>query len=410
MYIESDNLVFLPHNGYLLKEVDMNDLTGTITWAEIDLDAFSNNLREIQKRVNHNVSIIAVVKANAYGHGAIQISKQAEKNGVSHLAVHRIIEGIELRKAGIKSSILILGYTPPESAEEIIRWRLTPSVYSIQTVEALSHRASETGLTVPVHVKIDTGMNRYGIRPETAMDFLHNIRQFPNIHVEGIYTHLATADSENPIYAVHQVKTFHDVLSTIKSVGWNIPMIHAANSAAVEKMSDVYFTAVRPGILLYGLQPSSEWASNIRTIPVMTLKSRVCQVKVVPPGGAISYGRTFMAKKWMKTALIPVGYGDGYHRALSNKGFVLIKGHRAPILGTICMDQMVVNITWIPGVQPGQEAVLFGKQGNEQITAEEVADWEGTINYEVTTSILPRVTRLYKEGDVTKEYSALVKI
>jgi alanine racemase len=382
-------------------------LEGIVTWAEIDLDAFAFNVQAFKKHVGDNVEVIAVVKANAYGHGAVPLARSALAAGATRLAVHRAIEGVELRRAGIDAPILVMGYTPPDGAEMIARWRLTPSLTSMPFARTLSERASAHGVTVPVHVKVDTGMSRYGLMPEEVSEFLQACRHLPGIDLEGLFTHFATADWSDQTYVRQQLGIFNEVLSSSREAGFDLPVAHAANSGATMRLPESHFNAVRPGIALYGMDPSDQWPPVFEIRPVMTLKSKVSRVQRLPAGAGISYGRTYITKVPTRVALVPVGYGDGYHRLLSNQSSVLIRGQRAPILGRVCMDQFVVNVSAIPGVQLDDEVVLVGRQGQEQIRAEEVARLAGTINYEVTTSILPRVARAYLRAGQVIETSSI---
>lgn len=374
----------------------MDELDGVITWAEIDLEAIRDNIRAYRRHVGEGVGVIAVVKANAYGHGAVPVARAALEAGASMLAVHRLIEGIELRQAGIDAPILLMGYTPPGGAAQVVRWRLTPSLMTAEFARALSAQAGLAGATVPVHVKIDTGMSRFGLMPDEAPAFLQYLISLPHLRLEGLFTHFATADSLDQTWVRRQLDTFNGVISAASAAGIKIPMLHAANSAAAMRLREAHFHAIRPGIAIYGLDPSSEWPPVFELKPALTLKSMVARVRDLPEGAGVSYGRTWVASRPTTAALVPVGYGDGYHRILSNRGMVLVGGRRAPIIGRVCMDQFVVDVTGIPGVKQDDEVVLMGRQGSEQIRAEEVARLAGTINYEVTTAILPRVVRIYK--------------
>jgi alanine racemase len=371
-------------------------LEGVVTWAEIDLEAIAGNVRAIKKHVGDNVEVMAVVKANAYGHGAAPVARAALAAGATRLAVHRAIEGIELRQAGIEAPILVMGYTPPDGAELVASWRLTPSMITREFAQALSMRARALGLVIPVHIKVDTGMSRYGLMPVEVVDFLRSLDNLPGLQVEGLFTHFATADWADQTFALQQLAVFEEVIAAAQLAGYQIPLIHAANSAAAMRLPQAHFDAIRLGIAMYGMHPSAEWPPVFEIQPALTLKSKVSRVRLLPAGSGVSYGLTFVTKAPTLAALVPAGYGDGYHRILSNKGSVLIRGRRAPILGQICMDQFVVDVSHIPGVQQDDEVVLVGAQGQECIRAEEVAALAGTINYEVTTSLLPRVVRVYK--------------
>lgn len=371
---------------------------GILTWAEVDLDAIAWNVRAVLQQVGERVQVMAIVKANGYGHGAIPVAKAALAAGATMLGVHRIQEGIELRKAGVDAPILILGYTPPDGAELIVRWRLTPSLGNVESGTAINAAAQAAGVQVPVHVKIDTGMSRYGVMPADALDFFRWLANQSGLTLQGMFTHFATADSANTIHAHKQLQRFTEVRSTLVSAGFIIPMTHAAASAAIMSMPDSYFDMVRPGICMYGLDPSSEFANTFEIHPAMTIKSRICRLQVLPVGAEVSYGRLWKAERPTKAALVPVGYGDGWRRNLTNRGSVLIRGQRAPMIGRVCMDQFVVDATDIPDAALHDEVVLVGSQGKERIPMEEVSRWAETINYETATSLLPRVARFYLRG------------
>jgi alanine racemase len=373
-------------------------LEGIVTWAETDLDAIAFNVRAFKRHVGQAVEVIAVVKANAYGHGAVPVARAALEAGATRLGVHRAIEGVELRRAGLAAPILVMGYTPPSGAAMMVQHDLTPSLITREFAEAVSAEAVRAGKEVPLHVKVDTGMSRYGLMPGEVVGFARGLTALPGVKLEGLFTHFATADAADQTHVRHQLETFRQVLAALESAGICIPLRHAANSAATMRLPEAHFDAVRPGIAMYGLDPSDEWPPVFEIRPALTLKSRVSRVRELPPGSGISYGRTFVTERPMRVALVPVGYGDGYHRILSNKSSVLIRGQRAPIRGRVCMDQFVVDVSGIPDVQQDDEVVLVGRQGEARIRAEEVARLAGTINYEVTTSLLPRVVRVYLRG------------
>ena len=369
-----------------------------VTWAEIDLDAIAHNVRAFRAHVGPPVEVIAVVKANAYGHGAAQVARAALEAGASRLAVHRVGEGVQLRRAGITAPILVMGPAPPAAAGAIVRHALTASPMSADVAGAIAREASAAGTVAPVHVKVDTGMGRYGLLPDEVPGFVRDLHALEGIRVEGIFTHLATADASDRTAVRAQLASFTRVVEALDRAGLPIGLRHAANSAAAMTLREAHFDAVRPGIGLYGLHPSSEWPSPLDIRPALTLKSRIGRVRELPAGAGISYGRTFVTTRPTRVGLVPVGYGDGFHRALSNRGSVLVAGRRAPILGRVCMDQFVVDVSGIPHVSCGDEVVLIGAQGEGRLTAEEVARMAGTINYEVTTALLPRVVRVYLRG------------
>jgi alanine racemase len=368
------------------------------TYATVDLDAIEHNVRALAAHTTAR-EIFAVVKSNAYGHGAVQVAEVALKSGATRLAVGRVDEAWQLRSGGIQAPILVMCYTVPAEAETIVEQNLMATVISLESASALSRRAVALGRTVGVHVKVDTGMGRFGLLPEgEVLPYLAALERLPNLEIEGIFTHFATADAHDKSYAQQQFALFQEILKVVEEAGHTIPVRHAANSAATLDLPETHLDAVRPGIALYGMYPSEEVSREVPLRPALMLKSHVGRVRTLPAGSSVSYGRTFIAKGPTTVANIPVGYGDGYHRALSNKGAVLIGGQRAPIVGRVCMDQFVVDVSRIPGVAEGDEVVLIGSQGDERITPEEVAGLAGTINYEVTTGLLQRIPRLFLRG------------
>ncbi len=376
-------------------------LDDVLTWAEIDLDAIAYNAAALKARAGGHAELMVTVKANAYGHGAVPVARAALDGGATRLAVARTLEGVELRQAEISAPILIMGYTLPAEAARIVRWDLTPTVNTVQQAMALSAAAQEAGKTVPIHIKVDTGMGRFGLLPGEVVDFVRTISRLPGLFLEGLYTHFAIADAADKTYTRRQFEKYMNVVNQLEAAGFFFPLRHVSNSAATLDLPEMALDMVRCGIALYGLRPSDEVEPAVPLRPAMTLKSRVARVRTLPTGASISYGCTYTTTRPTPVALVPVGYGDGYHRILSNKGAVLIHGQRAPIVGRVCMDQFVVDVSEIPNVRQDDEVVIFGRQGEAEITAEEVARWAQTINYEVTTSILPRVTRVFlREGQV----------
>jgi alanine racemase len=367
-------------------------------WAVIDLDSIAHNVRTIKQHVGERVAVMAVVKANAYGHGAEPVARAALESGATWLAVNRLGEGVALRQSGIQAPILVMGYTPPAAAASAVAHDLRLAVTSPELAAALSRAAGRARKTVPMHVKIDTGMGRNGLLPSEALDFICALRRLPGLELEGVFTHFATADLADKTYTHQQFETYLGVLVRLEKAGIRVPMRHVANSAATLDLPQMHLDAVRPGIALYGLRPSAGWEPALPLRPALVLKARVGRVRVLPAGSSISYGRTFVTERPTPVALIPIGYGDGYLRLNSNRGAVLIRGRRAPIRGTVSMDQFVVEVSGIDGVQPGDEVVLIGRQGDDVLSAEEVAGWGETINYEVVTQLMPRVPRVYLRG------------
>ncbi len=367
---------------------------GAVTWAEVSLPAYRANLRAIQAFVGPRVQVFAVVKANAYGHGLVPMAQAALQAGAQRLVVHRLDEALQLRAAGIQAPILILGYVPLAAARLVAEHRLTPTVITLEFLEALAaHTPADT--VSQVHINVDTGMGRYGLLPDEVVPFLRAAASIPRVRVEGIYTHFATADEPDRTYMLQQWRVFQGVLAAAEAAGLRPPVRHACNSAATFALPEAHLDAVRPGIATYGLRPSLDWDPPIRLQPALTWKARIARVRTLPAGHGIGYGRTYVTTWPTTVALVPVGYGDGYHRILSNRGQVLVRGQRAPVLGRVSMDQIVVDVSHIPNVALEDEVVLLGRQGDEVIAAEELAAWAQTINYEVVTAILPRVPRIY---------------
>jgi alanine racemase len=371
------------------------DMETSLVVAEIDLGAIAYNCRLIKQHIGPDVALIAVVKADGYGHGAVEIARTALAHGAECLAVGRIEEGIQLRKAGISAQILVVDYTPPDHVAAGIEHDLTLTATELVVAERISYHARQQGKTARLHVKVDTGMGRFGLLPDEVVPFFERIASLPNIEIEGLFSHFAVADLADKSYTWQQFEMFEQVSDALHEAGFGIPIRHIANSAATLDLPAVHLDAVRVGNAIYGLPPSNEVAPVIPIRPALSLKSIVARVRMLPAGSSISYGRTYITPRAMPVALIPVGYGDGYLRALSNRGAVLINGHRAPIVGRICMDQFVVDVSACGQVALDDEVVLIGCQQGACITAEEVAQWAGTINYEITTSLLPRVHRVY---------------
>ncbi|MGL4736043.1 MAG: alanine racemase [Cellulosilyticaceae bacterium] len=365
--------------------------------AEVSTDAIRNNYKEIRKIVPKDTEIMGIVKADGYGHGAVEVAGVLQEEGVNRLAVAIAKEGEELRLAGIKAPILVLGYTPPADIEGLIQNDLTQTVFSYEMAQYISDEACKLGKTVNVHIKVDTGMGRIGFLSDPqSIEEVKMISELPNINVEGIFTHFSTADEEDPEYTKDQWSRFLGFLKELHEIGIEIPIIHAANSAATISYNYTHLNVVRPGIILYGYYPSEYLAGHkVDLRPAMTLKTQVVHVKELPEGHFISYGKKYCTTHKTKIATIPIGYADGYSRRLSGKGRVLIRGHYAQVVGNICMDQFMVDVTHIPDVSVGDEVVVFGKQGDLEVTIEELAALADTINYEIICMIGKRVPRRY---------------
>jgi alanine racemase len=365
------------------------------TVGEVDLGALEFNYWQIRKRIPKGVKMLAVVKADAYGHGAIPVSLKLEKLGVEYLGVAIPEEGVELRKGGVKAPILVLGGIFGEEGDQIFRSRLTPVVFRKDSLKTLSREAERRRRKVKVHLKVDTGMGRLGVPFSLWPDFLREVKRFPNLEIEGILSHFSMTDGEKD-FTETQWRLFQRAVSMAEEMGIACECLHMASSATVTAFPAYSSKLVRPGIMLYGSYPSPSFRALIPLRPVMALKTRIHFLKRVPPGTRISYGGTFMTKRESLIATLPIGYADGYSRRLSNRGEVLIHGRRAPVVGKVCMDFIMVDVTDIPHVSLGDEAVLIGKQGREQITPEEIADKIDSISYEVLCLIGKRVPRVYK--------------
>ena len=380
---------------YACSPIVSGDASDRPTRAEIDLQALTHNYAEVTRRIGGR-KVLAVVKAQAYGHGAVPVARHLAGLGAHMFGVALVEEGKDLRDAGITAPILVMGPVFPEQAEVLIRESLTPVVYSLPVAKALSDAAGSAGRTVPVHVKIDTGMGRIGLTPEAAVDFITTISTLPGVVVEGLMTHFADADLRDKKFAAVQLDRFESLIGSLEAKGITIPLRHAANSAAVLEYDRALLTMVRPGLMLYGYDPlENRGAVDVR--PVLSLVTRIAFVKKVPAGVPISYGRTFVTERESLIATIPIGYADGYSRGLSNRGEAIVRDKRVPVAGRVCMDMTMLDVTGVPGVAAGDEAVLIGSRGNERITADDIAAKTGTIAYEVLCGISGRVPRIIKQ-------------
>lgn len=365
-------------------------------WAEINLDHIAHNIGLFRKQVGPVTKIMAVVKADGYGHGARKVAETALQAGASSLAVAFVDEAVDLRKAGIKAPIQILGYTDPSLFAKIIQYNLTPTIFGLDTAEQFSSQAREHKAVLPVHIKVDTGMGRVGLLPEEALEVITRVAFLDGLKIEGLFTHLAAAEESDKSYTAEQLLLFNRILDGCLERGISFPLIHAANSAAALNHPTSRFNTIRLGLSMYGHYPAAEMQEIEPELkPALSFKSRVILVKKVPAGSAISYGCTYYTSRESLIATIPVGYADGYSRLLSNKGRVIIRGCRVPLVGAICMDQMMVDVTDVPGVRLGDEVVLYGRQGSEEIKVEEAAELIGTINYELLCAVSKRVPRYY---------------
>lgn len=381
------------------------------TRVEISLDALRHNLGEFRRALPQHVRMMAVVKADAYGHGAVEVCREALQCGVEYIAVAFLDEGLELRQAGITAPILVLGYTPPEGLETAWAHGITLNIYTHELLDAWE-RLGAKERPLNIHIKIDSGMNRLGLTDaEEAIALIERAMRTPGIQVEGLFTHFACADEIDKGYTLEQYGRFKRVVDYFTQKGIQFPYVHAGNSAAGIDTPNLSFNMVRLGIGMYGLYPSEEVnRQQIDLQPVMSIKSSVVMVKQVPEGSGISYGIVYRTQDEETIATLPIGYADGFSRMLTGKAQVLIRGRRVPVVGRICMDQCMLNVSELPDIQMGEEVVILGSQGEERITAEEHAAWLGTINYEVVCMISHRVPRVYmKEGCVARSVNPLLR-
>jgi len=368
-------------------------------WTEVNLKAIAHNIRELRRMTNPKACFMAVVKANAYGHGIIEVARESLENGAEALGVANIEEGIQIRKAGFDAPVLIFGYTPPMHVKKLIEFNLTQTVCSYEISEKLSKAAAKYGKKIKVHIKVDTGMGRLGLLwaiKDNSVSEILSISRLPMLELEGIYTHFATADESDRSYADKQFAIFTDFLNELRIAGLEIPVTHAANSAAIINMPETHLDMVRAGISIYGLYTSEEVdRSIIKLKPAMELKTKIIHLKKVPAGFKVSYGITYETEKPTTIATVSIGYADGLNRLLSSNGRMLVCGQKAPIVGRVCMDLTMLDVGEIPEVAMEKEVVIFGKQGDSSITVDEIASTINTINYEIVSTIMDRVPRIY---------------
>lgn len=359
---------------------------------EINLKNLDYNFRVVKRLVGKRVKVLVPVKSDAYGHGIVPVAKRLGALGVDYLGVARIDEGIVLRKAGITTPILILNTVLESELEPVLDYGLTQTICTRGLAQRLSREAGKRNLTAYCHIKVDTGMGRIGVSYKDAYGFIKDLSHLSNLKIEGVFTHFPCADNK-PLFTIRQIRQFNELLQRLEKAGIHIPLRHASNSLGVISYPQSHFNMVRPGLMVYGLYPKEGLPVGLK--PLLSLKTRIAYLKNVPAGNGIGYGHTYIAKKEMKIATLPVGYGDGYPRSLSNKGHCLILGRPARIVGRICMDQMMVDVTKIGRVRIGQKVVLIGSQRGESISAEYLARLAGTIPYEIACSLGSRVTRIY---------------
>ncbi len=369
-------------------------VSGRPTIARVELSALSHNFEEAAMRARGR-KILAVVKAQAYGHGAVAVSRHLLGRGAHMLGVALVEEGRELRETGIEAPILMMGPAFPYQADDVVSLNLTPIVFSMDFSRALSDACRRARKTIPVHVKIDTGMGRIGLSPESAPQFISELLDLEGLRLEGLMTHFADADLRDKQFASLQMSRFGSLLRTLESRGISIPLSHASNSAALLDYEQALFGMVRPGLMLYGYNPLEAGKGQASLIPALSLVTRIAYLKKTPPGVPISYGRTFVTERESLIATIPIGYADGYSRALSNTGEAIVRGRRVPVVGRVCMDMTMLDVTGLPSVQEGDEVTLIGAQAGERITADDIAAKIGSISYDVLCGISNRVPRVY---------------
>lgn len=395
--------------GLLEEKVEFLNTFYRPTWAEISFDALHHNIRTFRNAISPSTKLLACLKANAYGHGAIEIAREAERLGIDYLSVACLDEALQLRLAGIQAPILVLGYTPPEGVPSACQYNITLTVYSSDVLQAIAALPTDS-LKLKVHVKIDSGMGRLGLLPgEGAVAYIEALRSMPQVELEGLFTHFSCADEWDKSYTLGQHRRFQDLVDALQAKGIVFPIVHTGNSATGIDLPELTGSMLRLGISLYGLYPSEEVERERAQLqPVLSLKTKLARVQVLPPNYGISYGKIYSTAQEECIGTLPVGYADGYSRMMTGKVQVLIRGKRVPVVGKICMDQCMVQLdalnelqreSMTPAIQMGEEVVLIGQQGSERITVEELAAYTGTINYEYVCMLASRVPRVYIRGN-----------
>jgi alanine racemase len=364
---------------------------GLPTWLEVDLKAIAGNVKQMRRLTG--VDVMAVVKANGYGHGLVPVAREAVEAGAAYCGVARIDEALEFRAAGLSDPILVLGHTPSGRYHQAIEAGITLTVFRRSHLEALRAAASESTRPAVVHLKVDTGMSRLGAPPASAFGMLQELNQMPGVTLEGLFTHFARADEPRVATTEHQDRVFRELVEEVESAGLRPPLVHAANSAAALTRPSSRYDMVRPGIALYGMDPSAEVRLPSGFQRAITWKARITQIRDLPPGTGVSYGHAYVTTGDERIGVVPVGYGDGYRREDGNR--VLVRGRQVPVRGRVCMDQLMIDLTDLPSVEVGEEVVLLGQQGRSLIRASDLAATWGTLNYEVTCGLSARVPRLY---------------
>ncbi len=367
------------------------------TYASVSLASIRHNIELMRSRLKPETKYLAIVKANAYGHGMEAVANRAMESGASYLGVAFSEEGVRLRLAGITAPILLLGATEEDHMDDVIRHGLTPTVFTMETLQLLQAHAAKLGMSCRVHIKVDTGMNRIGFTSEAAFtEAILLLKRSPNLVLDGLFTHFAVSELEDTSFTLLQSERFRRYIDIARQNGLN-PILHASNSAAALHIPEAQFDMVRGGIAMYGCHPAGHKVEGIDLHPVLSWHTYITHIKTIPAGEGVSYGLKFVTPCDMRVGTVAVGYGDGYKRCLSGIVDVLIRGKRARQIGTICMDQMMIDLTDVPEAEVGDDVVLLGAQGDEEITADELADKAGTISYEILLSISERVPRIYTQ-------------
>lgn len=368
------------------------------TYAAIDLQAINSNLKNIRKKIGRHPLVMAVVKANAYGHGIVPVAQSiARKKTAQYFGVALVEEGIELRQSDIRYPILVFTAPFQHQLELFLRYQLEATICDLAVAQRLNALGKKHNVVIPIHIKIDTGMGRIGVQVKDAVDFVEKIATLPQLFVKGIWTHFASSDDKNLSFTNEQLKKFRSIVTALELKGIHIPLVHCANSGAILQQPDSYFDMVRPGIMMYGYPPSQQARKSVKITPALSLKAKIGFIKRVEKGTSISYSRRYFTKKETTIASIPIGYADGYFRTLTNKSSVLIHGKKFPVVGTVCMDQIMADVGNEP-VRVGDEVVMLGRMGNNEISGWDLANAVGTIPYEITCAVSQRVPRKYING------------
>lgn len=383
----------------LLEKTELTDIIRQRAWLEINYQALAENVQEIKKILAPKTKLMAVIKADAYGHGAVNVAQTLLKNGCNFLAIATLSEGIELRKAQINAPILILGaINTPEEIKAIATWNLEATICNSKQALVFAETLTAYGTTLSVHLKLDTGMSRLGTLWQEAVKFVQCVQQLPSLKIASIYSHLATADDLECRMMLEQQKRFEEAIMALKSSGFEPPLLHLANSAGTLQNRSLHYDLVRVGLALYGVYPAQHLKAKINLTPVLQVKARITQIKTIPANTGVSYGHTFKCDKPLCLAVIGIGYADGVPRLLSNRMKVLIKGNFAPQIGNITMDQLMIDVTNIPNIEVGEIVTLLGKDGELEITADDWANTLGTISWEILCGFKHRLPRLQAEA------------